>query len=436
MNLCEKKRTTKHRLRFLFLLFFLLLLGGKLLMEAEADSSAEYTKANTLLREHQYLKALELLENILTRDPSFLAAYRALFECYSGLGDSRGASIFIESLYLENPKNAAVNYGMGYSLFQQKKFTAAAGYFDRAIQLGPDLAEAWNNRAAIFQFVEKDNDHARQYYKKAIEIAARTGNQRVLEIAKKNLAHVPKKRVLNPVTEKLTLEAFINRLMEAIDANDETRVSELILGQKLNSERAVEWLIEEAIRDGALGQKEKEQATIRLARLIANLYRENFSSNLLNEKLESYQNLPAQQKQLFLEGETHLENGVRFEDTSQYSQAIESYQNALECFTKIGDVHRSRIAFVYLGDAYYKTKEYGAACRAYQSALERIQGSAEYKSKAHLLSSAGSACFHAQEYGLALNFLNRAMALYREMNDEDSMKIVEHNIQLVKNKLE
>jgi len=436
MNLCKKRRTTKHRLRFLLLVFVLLLLGGILLMRAEADSSAEYTNANALLKENQYLKALELLENILTRNPSFIEAYRALFECYRGLGDSRDASIFIESLYLENPKNAAVNYGMGYSLFQQKKFTAAARYFDRAIQLDPDLAEAWNNRAAIFQFVEKDDDHARQYYEKAIEIAARTGNQRTLEIAKKNLAHVPKKVVLNPVTEKLTLEAFINRLIDAIDANNETQVTELILGQKLNSERAVDWLIEETIRIGALGQKDKEQATIRLARLIADLYRETFGSNLLNEKIENYQHLPAQKKQLLLEGETQLENGVRFEETSQYSKAIESYQNALNCFTKMGDVRRSRIAFIYLGDAYYKTKEYGSACQAYQNALERIQGSTELKSTAHLLSTAGSACFHAQQYNSALNFLNRAMALYREMNDEDSMKIVKYNIQLVKKKLE
>jgi tetratricopeptide (TPR) repeat protein len=113
----------------------------------------------------------------------------------------KGAPPLSSPSIVEAPDNAGVNYGMGYVLYQQKEYQTAAGYFKRAIQLDPDMAEAWNNRAAIFHFVERDYQKARQYYEKAIVLGKRTHNQRVVDIAKKNLAHLPKEEKITPVTE-------------------------------------------------------------------------------------------------------------------------------------------------------------------------------------------------------------------------------------------
>ena len=102
---------------------------------------------------------------------------------------------------------------MGYSLYHQKKYDASAIFFDKAIQLNPNLAEAWNNRAAIYQFVDKKYDSARQYYHKAISLSERANNHRVLDIARKNISSLPPpKEILVLVIDTLTLEGFYKSL--------------------------------------------------------------------------------------------------------------------------------------------------------------------------------------------------------------------------------
>jgi tetratricopeptide (TPR) repeat protein len=430
-----KRGAARHCYRVLILLTTLLFPGGEL-FSAEADQKDAFQKARGLMKQKQYLEAASLLENILTGNPSFVQGYRAVIDCYAALGDDQGAAIFIESLYLDNPDHAVVNYGMGYSLFKRKEYGPASSYFDKAIQLNPDLAEAWNNRAAIYQFVEKKNEKAVQYYEKAIDIGRKTGNHRVIEIAKKNLAHIPKKKDLKPVTEKLTLEAFLNRLIDAVDKNDETPTKELILGQRQNSEKAMTWLIEQAMLASGQHAKEDEKTALLLAEVLAKYYRENFNSGLLVDKLEAYKNLSDEDKELYAKGESLLQKGMMLEEKMQYTEAIASYYNSLYAFKKIQDDERTGIAYLYLGDAYSKLKEFSTACEAYQNSLKYLQQPAEHQKKAQILASAGSACFHANEYDQALNFLNQSLALYRQIDDEVSIDTIEQNIQLVKKKLE
>lgn len=388
------------------------------------------------MKQKQYLEAAGLLENILTSDPSFVEAYRAVIECYAALGDDQGAAIFVESLYLDNPDHAVVNYGMGYSLFKRNEYGAASGYFEKAIQLNPDLAEAWNNRAAIYQFVEKKNEKAVQYYEKAIDIGRKSGNQRVVEIAQKNLAHIPKKRELKPVTENLTLEIFLNRLIDAVDKNDETLIKELILGQRQNSEKAMTWLIEQAMQASGQNAKEEEKTAVFLAEVLAKYYRENFNSGLLIDKVRAYKGLSDEHKQLYAKGEALLQNGMMLEEKMQYAEAIASYYNSLYAFKKIQNDDRTGIAYLYLGDAYSKLKEFSTACETYQNSLKYLQKTVDPQKKALILASTGSACFHAGEYDHALNFLNQSIALYRQIEDEESIKTIEQNIQLVEKRLE
>ncbi len=169
--------------------------------------------------------------------------------------------------------------------------------FDKAIQLDANLAEAWNNRAAIYQFVEKKYDEARQYYTKAIALSEQAGNRRVLDIARKNISALPPpEEILVPVTEALTLEAFLNRFIAAVDNNDEKRMKELILGQKEKAEETIAWLIEQARRAHAQGATEDENAAVLLGKLVARLYQESFKSDLLTLKIQEYQDMSDENK--------------------------------------------------------------------------------------------------------------------------------------------
>lgn len=420
-----------------FTMFFLLSLflsfGQHVI--AETNLKEMYKQADTLLKEKAYFEALGLFEDILSQNPDFIDGYRGMIECYDALGDDQGAAVFIESLYLENPDNAGINYGMGFSLFRRKQYPAAGEYFDKAIRLNPELAEAWNNRAAIFQFVEKNYDSASTYYEKAIAIGKKTGNQRVVDIAQKNMAHLPQKEVLKPVTDALTLEDFLNQFIERTDRNDKKGLKELVLGQKENCEKAMRWFVEQAVRASGSGNREEEESIRILARMLGDLYEDLFKSDRLNRELQDYRKLSEEHKRLFVKGELFLQRGADLEEKSLYPEAIADYQQSLECFQKIRDERRQGIVHSYLGNTYAKSEIFASACEAYENSLTLLGETLGPKGKAQLLSSSGSACFHAGQYDRAMDFLSRSLTLYRQIDDQEAVKKVEQNILLVKKKL-
>jgi len=281
------KRPYTPRVLILVMICGLITVG--LTPSTKADNGKEaFTKAEALLQEKKYPEAIILYEEVLTRDPSLVPAYPGLIKAYAGLGDLEGGAAFIESLYLENPDNAGINYGLGYALYRQKEYNTAAGYFDRAIELDPDLAEAWNNRAVIYHFVERDYEKARPYYEKAVILAEKAGNQKVTDIAKKNLTHLPKTKKITPVTETLSLEEYLNRLVSLLEQGDKTKLQGLVLGQKENGVKAMDWLMEQAEKAQDRGDKKSEKNALTLARILADYYNKCFKSDILFTKLDAY----------------------------------------------------------------------------------------------------------------------------------------------------
>ena len=256
---------------------------------AAVNAKEAFTKAEALLQEKKYPEAVVLYEEVLTRNPSFVAAYPGLVKSYAGLGDLEGGVAFIESLYLEDPDNAGINYGLGYALYQQKSYQTAAGYFDRAIVLDPDLAEAWNNRAVIYHFVDRDYEKARSYYEKAIILAEKAGNQKAKDIAQNNLAHLPKTKKITPVTETLSLEEYLNRLVSIVEEGDKAKLQGLVMGQKDNSVKAMDWLMDQVENAQDRGDKKSEKNALTLAGILASQYATCFENDVLSVKLEKYQ---------------------------------------------------------------------------------------------------------------------------------------------------
>lgn len=428
----KARRISRFATMILFLVFALVSSRNNLLL-AQKNSNILYEAADELLKQKQYAKALELFEELLTLDPSFVGGYSGMVACYRAMGDTQGAVIFIESLLLDSPQNAAVNYGMGYALFHLQKYETAAKYFDNALRLNPDLAEAWNNRAAIYQFIAQDFDNARQYYEKAIALSQQTDNHRVLDIARKNLASLPKKEVVIPVTEKLTLEAFINRFIDTVDKSDVQHMKALVLGQRTNSENALQWLLENAMRAHAR-KAEEEEIALQLGELLADLYEESFQSSLLKNRLRNYQHLADYQKKLLVKGENLLKDGALDQESNRYSQALEKYSQALECFKEIHDNRRTGIAYTYLGDLHVQMQDWASAREAYQQSLSSFNAIEDMEREAAVLSILGKICYHLHEYDPALDFLNRSLSMYRRLGNQTAVQQVEQNIELLKKK--
>ncbi|UCD89609.1 MAG: tetratricopeptide repeat protein [Desulfobacterales bacterium] len=403
---------------------------------AAENHHTSYRNAEALFKKKKFSEALSLYENILLKNPSFISAYRSLTKCYKELGDLQGAVIFIESLFFENPESAEVCYGLGYALYSAKKYNDSKIYFEKAIKLNPNLAEAWNNCAAIYHLVLQDDKKARNYYEKAISISRQTGNNRVLEIAKMNLARLPNQEVIQPVKENLTLEEFINRFIFCVDHNNKKRIRQLILGQKENSEQAMDWLLKQAMRAFAESNTEEEKTALLLARLLDQEYRNSFKNNLLKGKLYAYNSLSHEKKKMLIKGEDLINKGLKREHEEIYKEALQSYKDALSAFQDIKNISKTGIAYVYIGDVYRKMKKYDLARKAYHNGLSCFIEIGEQERKAFVLSELGKTYFFLKDYKNALQFLEQSLEAYRLLKDENSEKKVKQNIDLVKAKID
>jgi tetratricopeptide (TPR) repeat protein len=400
---------------------------------AATNSDALLKQAEALLHQKKYTQALERYEKLLTQDPALIDAYRGVVACYAGLGDSQGALIFMESLFLDYPDRGEVSYGMGYALFSLQKYTEAARYFDQALRQNPELAEAWNNRAAIYQFIEKDDHNARRFYEKAIALARQTGNRRVLEIAEQNLAHIPREQILSPVSEPLSMEQFINRFVAAVEEQNHKAIRELVLGQKHNSELAMEWLLEEALKTMLQEQEEKQNSALLLARLLEKEYFKAFNDPSLKNKLNVF-DLDEEGRHQLVQAEKHFQEGLTCEEQHIYDEASKHYEKALAGFKALKVGRKTGIACVYLGDVNDKLQRYAAAQKAYADALPYFDKPADAAYKARILASLGQTCFKAEDYKSALEYMEQSLEMYRQLKQDDEVQKLEKNIEIVQSK--
>jgi tetratricopeptide (TPR) repeat protein len=285
MRLCGRKLKVS-----LFSVGYIILLSAANPAVYAGNQNREtFQAAEALLQKKQFTAALARYEEVLTREPSFVAAYRGLIQCYASLGDPEGGSAFVESLYIENPDNAGINYGMGYALYRLGKYQQAASFFKRATELNPDLAEAWNNLAVIYHFVDRDYEKAREYYEKAIELGRCSHNKRVIDIAGENLAHLPREKVITPITDDLSLEDFLNRFIAFAEEGNKDKLQALVLGQRDNCQLAMDWLMQQVQKARSRQDEKSESGALTIARLLAGQYHQSFQSDDLSEKLDLYQ---------------------------------------------------------------------------------------------------------------------------------------------------
>ncbi|MEI6126642.1 MAG: tetratricopeptide repeat protein [Pseudomonadota bacterium] len=413
-----------HRIFFIFvtLVFF----DTGFLYPQEAPK-ALFEKAESLFNNKKFSESLTLYQKIVTADPSFVQAYRGVVSCYGELGNPQGAVKFMDSLFIEHPQSAELHYGLGYALYSAGKYEDAGNYFDKALQLKPDLAAAWNNRAAIYHFITRDYKRARQYYEKAIEISSRAGNTWVLDVAKKNLANLPAEEDVKP----LTLEAFLNTFIARADANDAQGVRQLVLGQKKNGEQALEWFLNQAMMAYAEDKKDEEKTTVALATLLVTEYAAVYKSDSLRKRLQAYTGMDDAKKKKMAGGETLLNAGMEKEQQGLYEDAGRKYKEALACFESMGDKSKAGLIFLYLGDVGRAVKRYPEARKAYSDALTCFLEIKDERQKALALSSLGITCSLLGEQSDALDFLRRSLNIYAVLKDEEALKKVKDAMALI-----
>ncbi len=393
-------------------------------------------QAESLRAADKHSEALNFYEKAAAGNPELIEALRGIVESYRALGDAQGAVVFMEALFLENPDSAGASYGLGYALYAARKYERAVDYFEKAIKIKPDMAEAWNNCAAIHHFVTHDYERARSCYERAIELSTAAGKTRVRDIARKNLANLPGPEETRPLKEKLTLEEFVGRFLSRVEEDNDRALGLLVLGQKENAEQALDWLLAEAMSAAAADNPQEEHKAKLLARLLEKHYRRAFGSDALQKILADYERLDTRQKKHIIEGETYVERGFELEQRGDYQEALQHYERALERFDGIDDTGRKATVLMLLGDVYRRVKNPDKARKAYGDALTCFIALRDEQKKAEALSSLGISCSLLGQDREALDFLQRSLALYRQLDDSASAGKVQQNIDILQKRIQ
>ena len=399
---------------------------------AMKDAQKFYEEAEKLFEAGEFQNALEKYKELISIYPSFIGGYRGINKCYNSLEDPQAALMFMESLFLEYPEKGEVSYGLGYSLYSLGKFDDALTYFKKAIELNKEIAAAWNNCAVIYHYVLNDFRRARYYYEKAIEISKRTGDDWVLNTANENIANLPDSIGLKPVTKKMTSEDFINIFISYAETNKYKEIQELVLGQKKNSEEAMEWLIGKATRANVEGHIQDEKTLILLAEILQDEYTISFKTSDLNDLLKKYKSLSSIEKKEIAVGEKLLEDGSAMEKEGEYIEARSRYETALNCFESINDKNRQGVALLYIGDINRKLKDYLLAYDMYNKGLACFIETVEIEKKAYALLSLGEICFMLGKHSEAIDYLNRSLEIYDSLQDQEAIERIQSNLEKIK----
>lgn len=385
-------------------------------------------QAERLYKGKKHADALQLYKKAIAADSALSQAYRGVVLCYGALGNPQGALKYMDALFLDNPDSAELEYGMGCALYNLQKYNDAAKYFDTAIRMKPDLAAAWNNRGSIYHFVARDYGKARQYYEKAIAIGTRTGAAAVVNIARENLANLPREEDLLP----MGLEDFLNAFVARAGDSDAAGVRWLVQGQKVNCESALDWLLEQALEASVQGAADREKAATALATLLAAEYRGLYKSDALKGKLAAFTGLSPEKKIKLYEGNSLLARGLEQEQRGSAEQAAQSYAGALICYKAAADTAKAGLALLCLGDAQRALKKYAEARESYSQAATAFLQVKDEPQRALALTSLGFTSALLKQHAEALEFLNRALNIYVALKDGQSAEKVRKNIARVK----
>jgi tetratricopeptide (TPR) repeat protein len=233
----------------------------------------------------------------------------------------------------------------------------------------------------------------------------------------------------------MSLEEFVNRIIFAVDQSDKKMLKGLVLGQKENSEQAVDWFLEKAMTAYARDDKEGENTAVLIAMVIGQAYRDAFDHDVLISKVNAYQNFEDEKKKMLVRGQALIDEGIEKEGKGMYSESITSYQAALSAFEHIKDISKAGLAYLYLGDVYHKMQQYQSARQAYNSALSCFMKTGEEEKKALVFASLGRSCFMQGEYQDALGYLEESLKIYHSLKNKDAERKIQQNIEAIAGKI-
>ncbi|PLZ22165.1 hypothetical protein CBP30_06390, partial [Fischerella thermalis WC157] len=127
--------------------------------------------------------------------------------------------------------------------------------------------------------------------------------------------------------------------------------------------------------------------------------------------------------------------GVVYDNLSQYRQALKFHQQALEIHKAIGNQAGEAAALNNIGGVYDNLSQYPQALESYQQALEISKAIGKRAGAATTLSNIGQTYTHLSQYAKALEFYQQALEIKKAIGNKDGEASSLNNIGLIHHKL-
>ena len=133
----------------------------------------------------------------------------------------------------------------------------------------------------------------------------------------------------------------------------------------------------------------------------------------IQEILSPVEKEPASPKEI--EADRLLQQGNQQSQISQYREAFQSWQKALEIYREIGDREGEAKSLNNLGNAYESLGEYQRAIDFYQQSLAIFKERGDHWKEAASLNNLGLAYRYLGEYQRAIEFHQQSLAIFKEI---------------------
>jgi tetratricopeptide (TPR) repeat protein len=120
------------------------------------------------------------------------------------------------------------------------------------------------------------------------------------------------------------------------------------------------------------------------------------------------------------EADRLLEQGIQQLETSQFREALQSWEAALKIYREIGDRNGEARSLNNLGSAYDFLGQYPKAIEYYQQSLAIFKDIGDRNGEADSLMGLGNAYYSLGQYPKAIEYYQQSLAIFKDIGDREA----------------
>ncbi len=371
------------------------------------------------------LAASSLLKAV-SDNPNAAAPHHVLGQYYTAQRDFDRASRELNTALALEPQNAKIHSDLGAALLEQGRiqqsgaekgkefetFAKSLQHLQKAIELDPNLLDAYFNRALLLQHMTPGVQAATAWK----EYLQKDSTSPWADEARRNLKNIEAEHTSRGIRDD------VKDLLKARNEGNDDAAWTLISDNYTTAGNAITNYLVDAYfgierSDLVSGPGENLAALDLVARLEASRANDRYTSDLVSQ----FSRAPPKARASFTQARRHMRLAYALFTDSKYQEAIEEYRKAKRAYELAGTPSGVTFVEYRLAHCYLFLPNHDEA-RRLLSRLLPVCESQQYRWMfAHSLSSMAHADADSYEYSTALEYAERALKQFEEIGDANGM---------------